>query len=736
MRLVFLGLAFCLAACGEEQPVTVTQQERPDVSIEARGKAEAAAKEFKELGQAHTLADAAQRTWLRAEELRKNKRFIEAEAAYNQAAQGYADATAAVRKARAEKEEQEYLAAVGVQANVLALRKQLDAIQRSLSDRVQAATGWEKEVYAQTAAYCKEKVFSQDALLAIDTQIETAKALFAGKRYAKASESFAQAHAAMAKLPAQCEEAEARLRALGLKQLAAKAAKRARQVYSTGKLPPARAARDAFDAIKSGDAKFANKEYGAAMAAYDDARKGYEKAFELAPVLLAARNEVVRTYRAAMLARKGWRDYASSEGIDPDEPSAQADAGMARGKAASEKGDFTLAAKEFRAARKLFDGLETATTSGVEDELKAKQKGPAPLPPGKYASASNRHAVRLALRWLARHQDEEGRWDSDEFMKHDPADDKCDGKGGVLYDVGVSGLALLAFLEAGYSDRGGDEAYYAINLHRGLKYLLASQDEQGVFGSRASHHFMYNHCIATKAMCLAYGRTKDPRYKTSAQEAVNWLAGARNPSLAWRYEPRGKQNDTSVTAWAVQALGAARTAGLATDPDAFDGALLWVKKMTDPEFGQIGYNMPGGSPARPKGKENKFPPEKSQSMIAAGLTIRLICGDRIDKVFKKGLELMFERPPAWNPDKGTIDMYYWYMGMRLFGHPKMAKSARQRAARRLWEKALHPAIWRHQHPNGSGARTGSWDPIGAWGGDGGRVYSTAILTLALLPADS
>ncbi|MCZ6786390.1 MAG: hypothetical protein O7E54_04410, partial [Planctomycetota bacterium] len=37
----------------------------------------------------------------------------------------------------------------------------------------------------------------------------------------------------------------------------------------------------------------------------------------------------------------------------------------------------------------------------------------------------------------------------------------------------------------------------------------------------------------------------------------------------------------------------------------------------------------------------------------------------------------------------------------------------------------------HQHPKGSGARTGSWDPIGPWGPDGGRVYSTAVMVLCL-----
>ena len=35
----------------------------------------------------------------------------------------------------------------------------------------------------------------------------------------------------------------------------------------------------------------------------------------------------------------------------------------------------------------------------------------------------------------------------------------------------------------------------------------------------------------------------------------------------------------------------------------------------------------------------------------------------------------------------------------------------------------------NQHADGS--RLGSWDPIGPWGPDGGRVYSTAVMTLAL-----
>jgi hypothetical protein len=44
---------------------------------------------------------------------------------------------------------------------------------------------------------------------------------------------------------------------------------------------------------------------------------------------------------------------------------------------------------------------------------------------------------------------------------------------------------------------------------------------------------------------------------------------------------------------------------------------------------------------------------------------------------------------------------------------------------------MKEAILQHQHPAGSGSRTGSWDPIGCWGDDGGRVYSTALMTMCL-----
>jgi len=332
-------------------------------------------------------------------------------------------------------------------------------------------------------------------------------------------------------------------------------------------------------------------------------------------------------------------------------------------------------------------------------------------------------AVNLALKWLASHQDPDGRWDCDDFMKHDPKGDKCTGPGGANYDIGVTGLAVLAFLRTGHTD--------GAPVQMGLEFLRKSQEENGCFGTRVNHSFMYGHAIATLAFSEAYGLTRDAKYKKPAQDGLKFLAMARNPYLAWRYDPRGGENDTSVTGWCVMALAAGKAAGLDVDSDAFDGAGVWIDKMTEPNFGQTGYLSPGGTPARPEGKQDKFPPEKSHSMTAVAISARMAMGEdpRTSDMVRKGAKLCLELPPVWAAD-GSIDMYYWFHGteaMARIGGDAWTK----------WRGALEEALLKNQNPAGSGARAGSWDPAGPWGDDGGRVYSTALMALSLAaePAD-
>ncbi len=331
-------------------------------------------------------------------------------------------------------------------------------------------------------------------------------------------------------------------------------------------------------------------------------------------------------------------------------------------------------------------------------------------------------AVDLGLQWLARHQDVDGgRWDAKGFMKHDPAEDRCDGPGNPAFDVGLTALATLAFLGGGYTDRGTEEANpYAKNVRQALRYLMASQEKDGCFGPRSTHTFMYNHVIATLATCDAFAMTRNPRYRKPAQDGIAFILVAQNPGAGWRYDPRGGESDTSVTVWCVTALAAARRAGFEVPQQAFDDAVKWVDRMTEPNFGRVGYNYPGGASARYEGVHLRFPPH-GEAMTAAGMRIRFLAGTRATEADRKAAKLCVAKPPEWGD--GTTDMYYWYFGtlaLREVGGEGW----------KAWDAKLERAVLDHQQV--AGARAGSWDPIDPWGlTEGGRIFSTALLTLCL-----
>jgi len=48
---------------------------------------------------------------------------------------------------------------------------------------------------------------------------------------------------------------------------------------------------------------------------------------------------------------------------------------------------------------------------------------------------------------------------------------------------------------------------------------------------------------------------------------------------------------------------------------------------------------------------------------------------------------------------------------------------------KVWNESMKDALVPNQQRDGD--ERGSWDPIGAWGRSGGRVYSTAINVLSL-----
>ena len=334
-------------------------------------------------------------------------------------------------------------------------------------------------------------------------------------------------------------------------------------------------------------------------------------------------------------------------------------------------------------------------------------------------------AIDAGLQWLKNHQDEDGKWDCDQFMKHDdPSSDICDGPGNAVHDVGVTGLALLAFLGDGSTMRGGA---YKDQIKKGVLWLRSQQAENGLYGTNASHDFIYNHAIAAYAMTEAFGLSNYQLLKETAQKGINYLESHRNPYSVWRYQPRDNDNDTSVTGWCIMAYESGEFFGLTINKEALKLCAVWLDQVSDPT-GLHGYSKQGEPSSRKPGDHNtRFPPEKGAAMTAVGLFCRYFMNqDPKEKpVMKAAADLIASKPPVWDEKGGTIDHYYWYYATyALF---QMGGSHWTN-----WQKKLEAAVVKNQHRDKAKKNLyGSWDPKCAWGDDGGRVYSTATLVLTL-----
>jgi len=352
-------------------------------------------------------------------------------------------------------------------------------------------------------------------------------------------------------------------------------------------------------------------------------------------------------------------------------------------------------------------------------------KPPRPLKSGNLRAAGGtgtEQAVRDALDWLQAHQDDDGRWSCDGFMKHDPPEDRCWGLGEECNDVGVTGLALLAFMRAG---EGRVDGPFGDTFVRGLAWLLHEQDpETGRFDTR-NWKGLYDQGIVTLLLSEILASYDSSLIRSAAQCAVNYLMRGRNPYGAWRYDvPPIGNNDTSITSWVVCALAAARRVGLTVDPDCFQGAKNWFNEVTDPGSGRCGYDHIGSMSARIAGRNEDYPAERGEAMTAAALYCRFVMGERPDtsESMRKGAALLQRNLPQWQPSQRGNDMYYWYYG-------SYAMSQMGGSSWVAWNKALRPAVLESQRRDG--ASKGSWDPIGPWGYSGGRVYSTSIMALTL-----
>jgi hypothetical protein len=334
-------------------------------------------------------------------------------------------------------------------------------------------------------------------------------------------------------------------------------------------------------------------------------------------------------------------------------------------------------------------------------------------------SKATESAVEAALRWLARHQEADGSWDPTKWDN---------GKG----PVGMTGMALLAFLGAGHTEKAGQ---FRDNVRRAQAWLMGrvqeptknSQGRPGLVvyyqGNKKLSYYanMYEQGIGALALAEAYGMGQNKEVREAAQKAIDYVVDAQGPYEAWNYRHKKRvagRNDSSVSGWNLMAIKSAKIAGLKVDGAAFQGCMRWLEAATDPNTGRNAYAGTVGAVEKGRG---------STAMTAAGMLMRQFMGaPRNDPVLQKAAGYLHEREPDW----GRVNFYYWYYGtLCMFQQGGDHWNS--------WNKKMKTALVDNQRKGGplDGSANdvdGSWDPVG--GGyvpTGGRVFSTALGALSL-----
>lgn len=342
-------------------------------------------------------------------------------------------------------------------------------------------------------------------------------------------------------------------------------------------------------------------------------------------------------------------------------------------------------------------------------------------------NARSENAVERGLRWLAAHQDQDGRWDWNGYTKHCPQDGPCPefrprnarvradltgiGAGKTDLDPGVTGLAVLCFLGAGHTHLAGD---YRPVVRAGLDYLRSVQTADGCFG-RDCHHAMYNHGIATLAVAEACAMTGDRSLHPLVQKGVEFIAETQQSGGGWDYRARRTgRNDTSIAGWQVMALKSAQAAGVEIPWKTLYGIVRHMDRRTM-SSGEVVYADRGTGAGR-----------RGYSMVAVGMVCRQFLGwSRESPILQRQARVLRSHRPAWEKfgPRSFESVYYWYYGT-------IAMFQMGGEHWRLWNGALRDLLIERQI--GDGHAHGSWEPEDVWATTiGGRLYATTLNILNL-----
>ncbi|WZO96486.1 prenyltransferase/squalene oxidase repeat-containing protein [Isosphaeraceae bacterium EP7] len=271
-------------------------------------------------------------------------------------------------------------------------------------------------------------------------------------------------------------------------------------------------------------------------------------------------------------------------------------------------------------------------------------------------------SIDSGLAWLAKQQNADGSY----------------GNGTYRGNIAVTSLSALAFMANGSSPGRGP---YGPQIDKALLYVMENTSASGFIAvpSAATHGPMYSHGFGTLFLAEAYGMTHRPELREKLQKAIRLIIDTQNNEGGWRYQPVRNDADISVTICQINALRAARNAGLFVPRETVENCIRYVRQAQNPDGG-FRYQLQGGASAFPRS--------------AAGIVALQSAGKYDGKEIDSGVAYLKQYMPEIK--FGQRYSHYFY------GHYYAAQAMWMRGGNdwNVWFPAIRDELVRRQAPQG------------------------------------
>jgi hypothetical protein len=328
------------------------------------------------------------------------------------------------------------------------------------------------------------------------------------------------------------------------------------------------------------------------------------------------------------------------------------------------------------------------------------------LPP-KLQAATNK-----ALDWLAKQQARDGHWEA----------------AGGQFATAMTGIAGMALLMEGSTIREGK---YATHIRRAVDYLVQHTQSNGLIGEVNAPNqglgYLYGHGFSILFLAQIYGEEEDAERRRRLEDlltrAVDFCCKSQTSRGGWGYLSAADGNDFdegSVSVTQIQALRAARNAGIVVPRQTIDKTHEYLKRCTTSRGGLIYSLQTGAGGERP-------------TITVAAIASMFSTGEYTSPLAKKWLKFVQPQVPVdrvGTDQFGHSEYTHYYYAQVIYmlgdeGYAKMFPESKE-SDRLTWskyKKAFFAFLERTQHADGS------------WTGTAiGQVYTTSCY-LTILQLD-